>query len=297
MKEDQTASRAYDEGSAALEGREPTADKGGGDHASARVSASTLHRLSPLLMDRGAATERVGAGQHLWGWRVEPCEAGGALVIATNGTSIGVIHEPRGYASRPVTILASEGLRAAVTPPPLKGVYYPGDYDEVPLPDEFQPGTVFATRVGVFVSRKSDDAPASRETAGDDSPMIYSEMAEFGNVWAGGYRLADEWVHWRRTFAMWKPSDTAPSHHRLAPGVLSSFRNIHDSTLDLAFPADSADPVLVRSWDDPAFVGLLMLGRMENPPPVAPALPAWLGSTDVDPEQNRPAVTDPGTNP
>lgn len=255
---------------------EPSAARQGGEPLRhiAKVTASALHRLLPLLADRGDSIERGGGGQYLWGWRIEPSADGGVLVIATNGAAMGVIHDPKGRTSGPVTILASDGLRAAVTPPPLRPAYYVGDYDEIPLPDQFQPGAVFASGVGAFMSSLADEAAGAE--ADEDSPMLFHEMAEFGNVWSGGYRLVESYVDWRRALAAWSISDTTPSHQRISPSVFRGFCNISPGTLEVSMPEDLDKPVLVQAQEHPDFVGILMRGRMAVHPPPYPSLPDWL---------------------
>ena len=121
------------------------------------VQASTLYRLMPLLSSRDECCGHVGPRGAIWGWRIEPAPEGGVLAIATNGIAIGVIHDPQGRAHEPVTILASPGLRGAVCPPPPREIYYVGDHDFMELPDAFQPGTVYATAGGVYMTSRADD--------------------------------------------------------------------------------------------------------------------------------------------
>lgn len=253
------------------------------ERQSARVPAKTLYRLLPLLASRDAASLRFGGGQNLWGWRVEPAKDG-AIVIATNGTAIGAIFDAEARATAAVTILGSEGLRKAITPPPRHTVYYPGDWDELDLPDEFQPGTVFATSIGVYVTRKADDGASSDDgdSSDDERPMHYSEAAEFGNIWAGGYRLVPEFPYWRRTFSAWSAPEHVSPHQLIAPEILSAFRNITDEPLNLAFSADNAAPVLVRARGLIDFAGLFMRGRDGD---LTPTLPDWLSDAEQPPEE------------
>lgn len=247
------------------------------DARAASVSAHTLYRLAPFLAKRDECFFRGGGVANLWGWRVEPCAAGGVLVVATDGVSAGVIHDPEGRASEPVTIMASEGLLKAITPPPPVTVHYPGDFDEIPLPDDFQPGQVVAMAIFVAVYDKGIDKRAPDEPGGEHY-ALYTESAEDGRIYAGGYRLEREFVDWRGAFDRWVEDDVQPCHQRLAPPAFNAFHRICRGVLDLYGPTDPERPVLVRAVDAPEFVGLVMRGDCSKKPASPPSLPDWLTS-------------------
>lgn len=238
------------------------------------VTASVLHRLTPLLAKR--SNSFLGGGRHLWGWRVEPCAEGGVLVIATNGTAAGVIHDPEGRATKPATILATKGLRKAVAPPPLRRVFYPGDYDDIALPDDFQPGNVYAHSLFVCIYDKASAAASEDADPGDEHYSLYTESAEEGSIWSGGYRLVPEYVDWRRMFNGWTCGATTPSNQRLSADLFAAFRNISREPLDLAMPESENSPVMIRCKAQPDFVGMIMRGRMSLDPPEPAAVPSWM---------------------
>ena len=237
------------------------------------VSASALHRLAPLLARRRDCMLRAGGGRYLWGWRVEPCAAGGVLVIATNGIVMGVIHDPQGTATQSVTILASKGLRRAVKPPKARPVYYPGDIDEVELPDQFQPEKVTAHSLFASVWDRAHITDESPPGENDDDRSLYTERAEDGPIWGGGYRLVEEYLPWRRVVENWKPEDLTPANFRLGTRAFAAFRHFDQDTLDLSAPSDNNLPVLVRAREHPDFIGFAMRGSMEIAPPSPAELP------------------------
>lgn len=242
------------------------------------VSASALHRLEPLLARRRDCIMRPNAGRHLWGWRVEPCPAGGVLIIASDGLVMGVVHDPEGVAKTGVTILASKGLRKAVKPPKARPVYYPGDMDEAELPDQFQPEKVTATSLFVAVwDRESVKGSQPREE-NDEGRSLYTEAAEEGAIWAGGFRLVDDYLPWRRIVEKWKPEDVAPANFRLGTKPFAAFRHFDRNVLDLSAPADHTLPVLIRTSEHPDFIGFAMRGNMSIRPSAPPELPEWLAT-------------------
>ncbi len=253
------------------------------EHGVISVSTNALYRLAPLLADREESFWHGGPRSQLWGWRIEPCAAGGVLVIATSGTVIGVIHDPEGRASKPATILASKGLRKAVAPPKKRTVYFPGDHDKVDLPDEFQPCRLMATTLFASVHSISDCAPPAEGDApvadeGEERYALYTEYAEEGSAWAGGYRLHADYADWRRVFANWTVGSTTLCHQRLSPKLYSAFRRIGRGVLEIAMPEDQAAPVLVQSSDHPEFVGAIMRGDMNRQSPPPPSIPTWLAA-------------------
>lgn len=248
------------------------------------VSASALHRLEPLLARRRDCIMRPNAGRHLWGWRVEPCPAGGVLIIASDGLVMGVVHDPEGVAKEGVTILASKGLRKAVKPPKARQIYYPGDMDEDELPDRFQPEKVTATSLFVAVWDREAVKDPSARAEGDEGRSLYTESAEEGSIWAGGYRLVDDYLPWRRVVEQWQQEDIAPANFRLGTRPFAAFRHFDSDTLDLSAPSDHTLPVLVRAKDHPDFVGFAMRGNMTISPPAPAGLPAWLAPVPAEAE-------------
>lgn len=248
------------------------------DRRTARVSASVLHRLAPFLAKHEECFFRRHGGQNLWGWRVEPCVQGGVIVIATNGVVIGVMRDREGAASEPVTIMASKGLLKAVKPPKKVRVFYPGDWDEVDLPADFQPGDVVAMAMFVAVYDQGIDKREPDEPGGEHY-SLYTESAEDGKVYAGGYRLESGFVPWRAAIERWVEDDVQPCHSRMNPGQFNAFRRIGKGVLDLFAPADELKPVLVTSIDEPDFVGAIMRGDPSKRPARPPVLPDWLAAT------------------
>lgn len=256
---------------------EKTTKEAAPKHMSARVSSDVLRRLAPMLAPEGEFTR-----MSLRGWRVEPLGAEGVLVVATNGYVFGAMRDPKGRASGPMTIFPSKGLLEAIKPPKPITVYYPGDWDEEPLPDKFMPGDVYAWSLGVHVFDRTPDADRGEESEGRS---LWSEMAEDGNVWRGGFRLLDDYVPWRRAFKAWTRDEATTSDFRLSPSLFALFSEIDTGTLELSAPEDHASPVLVRCARLPDFVGLIMRGSMTVHPPPPMEIPEWIGlDTEAVPE-------------
>ncbi len=252
------------------------------DRRSARVSAAVLHKLAPFLAKRDECLFRRFGGQNLWGWRVEPCAEGGVIVVATNGAVVGVLRDREGAASEPVTIMASKGLLRAIRPPKKVRVSYPGDWDDIDLPDDFQPGDVTAMAIFAAVYDKGIDKREADE-AGGEHYSLYTESAEDGSIHAGGYRLEREYVPWRAAIERWVEDDVQPCHSRMNPAQFNAFRRIGAGVLDMFAPADELKPVLVTSVDEPDFVGAIMRGDKAKRPAAPPALPAWIAEVSAPP--------------
>lgn len=249
------------------------------DRRMIRVSARVLHKLAPFLAKRDECLFSRYGGQNLWGWRVEPCADGGVLVIATDGIVLGVMRDPTGHANQAATIMASPGLLAAVRPPNKVRVYYPGDWDEIDLPDQFQPGDVVAMSMFVAVYDQGIDKREADEEGGEHY-SLYTESAEDGKIYAGGYRLEREYVRWRAALERWQTDEAQPTHQRLNPRAFNAFRRIGVGVLDMYGHSDDERPVLVTSVDEPNFVGAIMRGDKTKRPAAPPALPEWLANAE-----------------
>lgn len=232
---------------------------------SARVSASILHRLSGLLADRDDCACRTGFGRHMWGWYVEPHPDGGVIVVATDGRAIGVMIDRSGHASAGCFIYATDGLKAAVAPPkPLIGFNEGDSWPVDPRAIEV-PGEVYATTAGVFVQHSGD------YEVEDNQFSLYAEMAEFGSVWAGGYRLIAETMDWRRIPNAFTAPE--PSFAYLDPSLLARFSRVRDQGWFVYTQADRDGVYRVAHPLEPGFVGFIMPCRTDSVP--QPTDPDW----------------------
>jgi len=201
----------------------------------------------------------------MWGWYVEPHPEGGVIVVATDGRAIGVMIDRSGHASTGCFIYATDGLKAAVAPPKPLIAFGEGDAWPIDPRDIEVPGDVIATSVGVFVQHKGDYEDE------DNQFSLYTEMAEYGSIWSGGYRLIAETMNWRRIpDAFGKPE---PSTVYLDPSLLVRFSRVRDQGWFVYTQADRDAVYRVSHPLEPDFVGFIMPCRTESVP--APAYPDW----------------------
>lgn len=265
---------------------------GGGSRAAAKsdyfaiiVPASALWRTAPLLAARDDVVWRSGFGRHLWGWYIEPHPDGGVIVVATDGKIIGILREPEGRADRGCFILASDGLLKAVAPPaPITG-YMEGDTVEVPARSIEVPGLVFASTVGCFIQH-SGDYPADDADDQTNAFNLYAEMAEYGNTWAGGYRLIESGHGWRKIVEAFVQPEVATPY--LDPALLAAFSRVQTGGWIIYTQADREAVYQVRHPAAADFVGYIMPCRWPSTPPAG--LPDWLNAIKATTPASESAV-------
>ena len=243
----------------------PDVDLKKSEARSVRVAADVLHRTAGLLANRDECALRMGFGRHIWGWYVEPHPDGGVIVVATDGRAIGIMLDKAGYANAGCYLYATDGLKAAITPPkPLIG-FCEGDMVEVDPREIEVPGDVYATEAGVFIQHKGDYEDADQQFS------LYHEMAEYGSVWAGGYRLIAETMDWRRIPDSF--TTPSPSLVYLDPALLASFARVKENGWFVHTQADASGVYRVSHPFVTDFVGFIMPCRRDGD--AKPIDPDW----------------------
>jgi hypothetical protein len=255
-------------------GYEPPAAKPSAldDKWSAVISARYVVALSAILADQDPYYTGVQ------GLQIEPCSAGGVLLVATTGRTLAVIHDVDGRAKVPRRVVLPNAVIDACRPPRLPALYSEGeeiDRTALDVPDWMIPGTVLLWSIACMVFPKGKDAPG----------ILCDRFSEEGPVWRTGhdYRLypPNELINWRKTV----PKSAATSLAAplwLNPKYLQQFAAMA-GTLDedaiyrglKLWIGDPDGPIVVRAQYMPEFFGLVMpikSAAME----AVDAFPDWL---------------------
>lgn len=235
----------------------------------ARFKAKHLHALRGILdsaRERGFFDQRIGLF-------VEPAEKG-IFLIATDGWSLGVIHDPDGWANKPFWALLPAVFCARAAPAAPLQVFCEGPA-EVELPEWAQPGDVLIMPVCAMI-RAQMQHPAEEDP--ECGYVLASFPIETGNCWReDDFRLKeDAKISWRELFA-----GPCGAHGSLCinPRILAAFGPLRELSAEgrnarfsIELHEDAGGPHLVRVNGVSEFVGAFMGQKFVEPDP----LPEWL---------------------
>jgi hypothetical protein len=204
--------------------------------------------------------------------RIEPCPAGGVLLIASDGHALAVARDPDGSCTGPMSVDIPDDLLEACRPPQRVYLNHEGEIYAPEMPAWMIPGLVLLTEYGGMLFPKSKRAR--------------------GVLWEGSLdkRSLNTYPDWRQLI----PSgDLTPiSGVALNPDILARFSaaaNIEVDgpwaegvtlfgTGDPHLPNDCG-PIVVRTRTFPDFFGLVMPMRNGTHDR---AVPEWLGGVEND---------------
>lgn len=243
-----------------------TPEKPSWDRASATFNAAHLHALEPIIR---SAQSNI----RFWktsGLIIEPVEAGGAILIATDGHAFAAIFDPDARASRAMRLTIPESTFVTAAPPKPVPMWNEGENYEIDLPEWAQPGIVWAWGLSINVIAKMHLPGENPEHA----PMLGSEGAERGNTYAGGYRLHPEppTLNWRGLLGRKRePSDGSVPVIPEVLGRLERFSPLFGAPLRLDL-GGLTQPIIVTAVGVENFVGMVMPC---NSPLTGDPIPAW----------------------
>lgn len=222
------------------------------DRSVARFQARYLHALEPIIR----SAQECESWSMKAGLIVEPCDTGGVILVATDGVTLAVIHDPKGRATRVMRITIEDGTFEAVTPRPPVTMWSEGEPVDIPQPDWAQPGIVMAWGLacGVF--------PVMHLPGADPrfSPLLHEAMAEEGNEYTGRYRIhADPpALPWRKMLGTERGTATGCIH--LFPHHADRFTRMAALLgTPLQFNlGDPKKPILISAPGHPEFIGAVM---------------------------------------
>jgi hypothetical protein len=223
---------------------------------SALFKAEYLHALEPMIRRSQALWDRPTVR----GLIIEPCAAGGVLLVSTDGVCLTAIRDPDGRASERARVYIPDRIFAAVAPPAGVPMWSEGESWNEPLPEWAQPGQVYLWQLAAFVlpkmHRPGDD--------GEDHPLLGQASLEEGNVHSGGYRVFHDEnpLPWRKVFAKYAPAETG--FVGLDRDVLGIFSRVADLFAEngsyglLITMGEPGGALRVQVKNAPDFVGLVM---------------------------------------
>lgn len=238
-------------------------------HWCASFSTNSLLAITPFRR-----MDDFGWGRNLHAIRIEPCPEGGILLIATDGTAMGVALDPKGNCTAPMTVYLPADMVDACKPPESPTLWVEGDTYSPKLPAWMIPTDVVLTDFGCMVCH------GSKKTEG----VLHQRTADLGNIHReSDYRLiGDKFPDWRKAV----PASSGREIRNLAfnPDMVAKFQAASRISSDCTGPdglmmygqEDEKGPVVVRCRTYPNFWGMFMPVRRQEP--VNDAIPSWLAS-------------------
>ncbi len=210
---------------------------------------------------------------------VEPCVEGGVMLVAVSGHAMAVIRDPRGHASGSATLALPRALFDVCEPRMPLSMSYCGEQFELPVPEWMQPGTVFASSVGIFVQPKMR-APMFADEDDKFWPVLFdaTECGKSHRVGSDYKFTAGPRVNWRAALSR-ATTGTIEETPIVSPEIVGMFSRIHGMLRLRAknnprvFHRHTKDsgPVLVQFEGFPDFIA----SYMQQEPADAPAYPTW----------------------
>lgn len=247
-------------------------NKGGLDDlpkCQARFKAKYLHALRRILE---SARERQFYDRGI-GFFVEPTERG-VFLIATDGWSLGVIHDPDGVANKPFWALLPANFCARAAPAAPLQVFSEGP-EEVELPEWAQPGDVLIMPICAMITAQMLHPAEENPEYGY---VLANVRIETGNCWReDDFRLKeDAKIPWRRQFAGPFGKHGSLCFNPQIPAVFGPLRELVAEDRSAGFSIELNEnvqgPHLIRVNGVSEFVGAFMGQKFVEPDP----LPEWL---------------------
>lgn len=248
---------------------------------SATVSAAMLLAVAPHRAPRDTIIAPAYA------ILIEPRPERGVLLIATDGTTMGIAWDTEGQATGPASVTITEALVRACTPMKMPRLISDWGDRPPPPPAWLAPGRVLFDCGGCVVTT-GEGPPDIDRSERSDAWLLYSSNEDGGG---STYRAhPGDLPRWRGAIPT---GGAAPSERLIVnPALIARFQAVADlgeGGLDLRFAKLSPEPVArdARNYDTPivivrprggsvAFFGMIMQMRPDGFEYPA-ALPDWLG--------------------
>lgn len=201
--------------------------------------------------------------------RFEPHPDGGALIIATDGKAMAVIHDREAACSHPISLKLPPHIIAACRTPDLPKLYSEGDEVAMEVPDWMVPGYLLAHYAGVHVHPKADiDA------------CFAMAIRTQGNIHReDDYRAKSVYPKWRGALPNPANRGTGPACRIINLAYLGNFfagfvglQGVDYNALYFDFLGSASDAVIVRHFEMEEFFGLIMPMVFDK----RESMPAWL---------------------
>ena len=232
-------------------------------------NAALVPFLRPVVDAREFMPEKYN------GITVEPCEAGGVTVSATNGSVAVSAHDPDGHASGMIRFTASQHFFDACVPPPEFKLQWEGEFCEIEgsVPDFAIPGLVHVNGICLLVMPKSQP----EGTDENDGGALFSMGVSTGNtINKDDYRIYDGIDLAAKLRRITIPADSA-QEIGVTPGPLGIVAQSMASVQGGYWHMRQYDKMTVWLNDTrpDLFIQLAACRTEES----APKIPAWLGAT------------------
>lgn len=241
---------------------------------SAVFDAQALHIVAPF---RDTGNESYSVLCNLHGIRVEPCPAGGVLLIATDGRALAIARSDGMVKGGPKTVYLPSSLIAACAPPKIRKMVGEGCEWTPNAPKWMIPGKVSLSECHCMVMHQAAKAEGS----------LYCDIANAHSpARDDDYRLlGDDYPDWRRVI----PAELQPIRQPLPlnPEYLSLLSEVNKIGSDLSgiggvqivgqgAGVDTwGGPIVFRHQSHADFLACIMPMRDSD---VNTGLPEWLGA-------------------